>query len=99
MDELTSNNLIYETKLPITPDLRKLILASDGAVLPYQLNGLSKDSVLWNLLEDTEIYTIGKQLKFLQKGAAELLRDTEYKNILRLKPSDDATIIEVDFSS
>lgn len=99
MDELISNNLIYETSLPITPNLRKLILASDGAVLPYQLNGLSHDSVLKRLSEDTETHPVGNQFEFHQKGAAELIRDAEYEKVLRLKPSDDATIIEVDFSS
>lgn len=97
MPQLEENNLIYENKVEITPDMLGVIIVSDGALQPYLKKGVSLESAVEALADDSAKYPVGEGGQFLEKGREDLLADPEYLKVIRLKDNDDATLVRVDF--
>lgn len=94
MKELFENKLVYTSEVKINPDLSAIILFSDGAILPYQKNGISYQKAADDLV--ASVFS-GKGKPPLSKGAEVLSQDPDFTQIPRLKKRDDATLILVTF--
>jgi serine/threonine protein phosphatase PrpC len=94
MPELIENNLIFEYKLKLTPNIKSVCLATDGAFLPYSPAHLSYEESAAQL---AGIAIENSKQPILEKGATILLNDPDFIKIPRLKLRDDAALIQIVF--
>lgn len=99
MPELISNDLVQVIEIPITKDLRKLHLGSDGFYAPY-LGNIDFSDVFQTrkLLGAAEIGELGARgQNALDFTADQLDMDPDFEKIPRLKRKDDATYLGIGF--
>lgn len=94
MPQLADNNLIFEYKLNLTPNIKSICLATDGAYLPYSSVPLTYEEAAVRL---AGIAKESQKQPILERGAAILQNDPNFVRIPRLKPRDDAALIQVVF--
>ena len=93
MPDLITNKLIFERKIKISEELSRVLLFSDGALLPYMESGISVESAVRNLADSLRDNQSNGSV--LESGVARLESDPEFEAIPRHKHRDDATIIEI----
>ncbi len=92
MPELIENHLIYSDEFEISDKLSSIYLYSDGALLPYREKGSSME---WSVGEFINMFGKNSFGSVLEQGAEKLDEDPEFDKIPRLKPRDDASVIEI----
>lgn len=94
MPELVTNKLIYETKIALDK-VRSILLASDGALLPYTLTENDKPGN--SSARYLQLLKVLGGENLLTSGAAVLMEDINFELYPRSKLRDDATFMQVVF--